>query len=827
MAVLEKFMTEYAVNPIGIDKQNPIFSWLYSGKNPQKSYRITVSSSVDNALIWDSGIVYSDNACTAVYGGKALNSRTKYNVFCVVTDNNGDSYESCDNWFETSISETEWKGDWVSVHVNFQGGTLLFRKLFDVPTDKKILRARCYVAGVGYNELFINGKKSGNTMLSPSVTEYSKRVCYSVYNLDSDFKSGSNVIGVELGYGWFGSRKLLLQLYIEYSDGTLYEDHTAPGFGWWAGGSATINNSIYGGETYDARLEDVYPNNWSSSEYVPTWENGWMYTIHTAAPNGKLEAEYVEPIRICDEYAEKTRANMGGGVFVTDFGQNLAGWAEITVKGERGAVVTLKFGELIDKNGYVNRLNLRSAACIDKYILKGDGIEKFSPRFTYHGFRYMQTEIEGKAELISCKALHVHTDVKTSGEFSCSDEKLNQLHKNAFITEQNNEHSILTDCPQRDERFGWLNDLGSRLYQTVYNFKMERFFDKFAVDIAHTMRKDGAIADTAPYYTGGIPADPVCIAFLMMPLYEYRYYGNPRVCKDLYTELKAWTDFLLSHSSGYIMDYSYYADWVPPYVDIQSDKLYVSTVYLYWHLKMFSAIAKISGFEKQSKEYLEHANNCAKAINDKYFDEKTFNYVNGTQAENALAVSLEIAPEKFRAKIAENIYNDAVKRNHHCTCGNIGYRHMFYVLGEYGYADEVVKILENPEYPGWGFMLKNGATTVWERWESEMSNEMDSFDHPMFGSYDAFFYAYIGGITVEKDAYACDKVRIKPAFVKSLNHAYCSYDTVRGKIIVSWKRESGKILLHAEIPSTITAKIILGDSENQVVGGVYDYTINK
>lgn len=826
------FRTEYQTRPLGIDCEKPHFSWQYSEEfQGARSYRICVASS-EAALsgspdMWDSGEIPSDESIGIEYNGKPLRSHSRYYVRLCVTGLSGESTEIVD-WFETALYHIEdWKGKWVGIPVNFNGGTLLFRKQIDIPEGKTIARARAYICGLGYHEFFVNGEKAGTSVLNPSVTEYEKRVEYCVYDM-KPLHAGANVIGVEIGYGWFGSRKMLAQLYVEYTDGTYFEDHSGPAYGWWVGGSPTIANGIYEGETYDARIEKKYPLNWATVDYEPTWANGWMYTIYAAAPRGKLVAQSIEPIRKCAEFAEVSRKNKGNGITVSDMGVNFAGWVRICVKGERGASVTLKFGEQLDAEGYVNQLNLRSAKCMDRYILKGEGEEVFAPRFTYHGFRYVQCETEGKVELLTITGEHVHTDAPVVGTFECSDRVLNRLHYNAVLTEQSNEHSILTDCPQRDERFGWLNDLGSRIYQSVYNVDLARFMPKFIRDIADTETDKGEIADTAPYYTGGVPADPVCVIFLLLATYSYRYYGNASVAKEHYEKLKAWVEYLKSRSDGYIMDYYYYGDWVLPFPQtVMPDNIYVSTVYLYWHLKEMAKIARIAGNEEDAARYAAEAEESKKAINAKYFDPSSRNYSRGTQTENALAVSLGICEEKYRAEVAGNVYKDVVSRNHHCTGGNIGYRHIFYVLAEYGYTDEAIAVLKNPEYPGWGFMIAKDAGSVWERWEYDMTNEMHSYNHPMFGSYDAFFYKFLGGIDVCENAFGADRISIAPVFAKSVDRVKVTYRTVRGLVVSAWERKGNTLSLHVEIPPQTTAYLTFAGEEKTLSSGKYDFEINE
>lgn len=825
------FKTEYRSNPLGIDNKKPRFSWQFSENAEIESYRITVygdekSVKENNPDVWDSEWLPFKDVFEIEYNGAPLKSHSRYFVTAEVKDKAGKIYSGDVETFETALFDIEdWKGKWVAIPVNFNGGTLLFRKKITLPTDKKIKRARAYICGIGYHEFFLNGKKIGDEVLNPSVTEYAERVEYCVYPMD-DLLPGDNVVGAELGYGWFGARKLNAQFYVEFEDGTYFEDHSGPGNGWWVGGSPTIENGIYSGEVYDARIEGKYPLNWATLDYEPTWANGWMYTIVTAAPKGKLEVQSINPIKVMRTFPEKSRTDMGGNVFVSDMGVNFAGWVRIKVKGERGAAVTLKFGEQLDGKGYVNQLNLRSARCSDKYILKGEGVEEYAPRFTYHGFRFVQCEIEGNAELIEITGEHVHSSCETVGSFACSDETLNRLHEIAVLTEQNNEHSILTDCPQRDERFGWLNDLGSRVYQTIYNIDMSRFFPKFTRDITHSQTAKGEIADTVPFYTGGVPADPVCVIYLLMATYCYRYYGDKSVCENEYEHLKAWVEYLKSRSADYIMDYYYYGDWVLPYPDkVQPDNIFVSTTYLHWHLKEMKKIAEIVGNKEDIKLYEKDIELSRKAINAKYFDEKTCNYSRGTQSENAIALSLGICEEKYVEKVAKNIHTDVVERNYHCTSGNVGYRHVFYMLAKYGYAEDVIKILTNPEYPGWGYMIANGATSVWERWEYGMTNEMHSFNHPMFGSYDAFLYKFLGGIDVDETAFGANKILIEPIFVKDVDYVKTSYKTVRGLVKSEWKRNGKEIEVHLEVPPFTVASFISNSGKKEFSAGEYNFKI--
>ena len=797
-----------------------IFSWVYEQDSSlkQQSYRIVVSSSDEhNGDYWDTKEVISDKQTNIVYGGREIPSRHDVFVKLITTNQNGEQAEIT-NHFETTLKDEEWKGKWVSIPNNFNGGTLFFRKKLNLEKGKKIKKARAYIIGLGYHEFYVNTKKIGKALLAPALTDFKQTLLYKAYDFtDALSCDEDNVVGIELGYGWLGNRKMLVQMYIEYEDGTEYEDHSTCGFYWWASGSPTIENGIYSGETYDARLEKLTAPHWTSRDFEPAWDNGWMYTILVQGEIGKKTLQSIPDIEHLGDFPGVIFKKFSKNDIVYDFKQNLAGWARIKVKGQEGASITLKYAEGVTKDGHANQLNLRSAKCSDKYILKGKGVEEWAPRFTYHGFQYVEAIIEGEAEIIEIIGEHIHTNLRETGQFSCSDPIINQLHHMSKITEANNIHSIFTDCPQRDERFGWLNDLSARIFQQTYNFDCASMYHKVSNDINQTMTEEGAIADTAPFYTGAQPADTSCISFLLLPLYAYRIYGDKELVIKQYPHCKRWVDYLLTRQTDFVMDYYYYADWVNPdkLEDSFSDCIFVSSMFLNWHLKVLAELADIAGEKIDAMKYAKLARESDKSLNEKYYHEEGY-YSKNRQTENAMAISLGICPEENKRKVVQNIVENIMKNNYHLTCGNQGYRHVFYVLCEYGYIDLALKALKNPEYPGWGFMVANGATTVWERWELEMFNIMDSFDHPMFGSYDAMFYRYLAGIDIEH--LHENVINIHPRICNSVNEVNCSFDSIKGKIAVNWKRSENCIEYEVIIPSNTKANLIFDGSEMELNG---------
>lgn len=825
MIRLCRVIVDHAKTPFAVGCDFPSVTWQAEGEK-QTSFRICVAKTRDKAIngqfdVFDSGV--TEDGETLGHGiGTELESNTVYYVSVTVYGEKGGEDSSLVR-FRTELSAKDWKGHWTFMPLNSVGGSSLYRRNIFLPDAPAEAFAAC--AGIGCHELFVNGKKADDRLFSPANSDYEKRIYYTVYELTGQLVAGENAIGVELAPWWYGSKKLVFQLYVTLKNGMTLEFHSSAGDGWWERGGAVKECSVYDGEFCDGRTADEFLPHWASAEYRAGIESKWVLPIVSRGDASLLVPERIDPVRVCGRLDPVSHHAAENGV-VYDFGANIAGRVCVTVRGERGAGIVLIHGERLTADGDPNTLNLRSAKATDRYILKGtEGGETYFPRFTYHGFQYVKIITKGNVRVENVVAEHLHSDVDLVGGFSCSDDSLNYLHEIAVRTEQNNQFGVLTDCPQRDERFGWLNDLGARLYQTVYNFDMSRFFPKVVADISDGQLPDGGIGDTAPYYVGGRPADPVCVAYLLMPYYCHRFYGDDSLLKREYENLKRWVGFLLSKTENGIMTYSYYGDWVfPTCFGKPADKFFISTISLFWHLKIMRRIAEIAGKKEDETYYAEKAEEIKAAINGTYYDPHGKTYANGTQTENSMSLTLGIAPEKDRAAIAENVVKDVIAKGYHSSCGNVGYRHLFYVLGEFGYISEALAILKNKEYPGWGFMVENGATSVWERWESEMSDEMDSFDHPMFGSYDAFFYAFLGGIRIDADAFGCDRVTIRPRMPAEIDFVNCSLKTVRGKIVSRWKREGGKTVCHVEIPYGTTAEFSVGSFRRSLPGGCYDFT---
>ncbi len=480
MLTITDLRCEYMVNPLGIDAAYPRLSWMLKGEGRnqrQEAYQIRAATTRegldDNGLpdLWDSGKVES-NAILVEYGGRRLGSGERCCWQVRVWDNNnaqpGPYSEPA--FFEMGLlSSEDWHAGWIGFPGAWPGKALYFRH--DFRLEKPIRRARLYMAGLGWSELRINGQRVNDRVLDPPQSNYSKRVLYTTDVVEDFLRQGNNTLGVICGNGWYGTPRLLLQLIIEYQDGTLGQIFTQTSWPepWWVFSGPIQENSVYDGELYDARLEIA---DWDSPDVPPS--HG-LVAASTDGPAGKLVAASLEPIKVVESLRAKNVSQPKPGIFIFDLGQNIAGWARLRVHGPAGTRITLKFAETLHLDGTVNQENLRGARATDVYILKGQGEETWEPRFTYHGFRYIQVEgYPGEPNADHIQGRFVRSAVEVTGYFDCSNELINQIHQMVRQTEAANLHSLPTDCPQRDERMGWLNDMAARTEEAIYNFNLVR-----------------------------------------------------------------------------------------------------------------------------------------------------------------------------------------------------------------------------------------------------------------------------------------------------------------------------------------------------------------
>lgn len=795
----ENLRCEYLENPIGIDSEKPRFSWMLKHSErgqAQTAYQLIVSSDplAETADIWDSNKVASDQSLHVVFDGRPLESdRTYYWKVRYWDSQDVPSPYSRVATFDTGLLDpADWEGEWI-------GGKNQLRKEFVI--DGKIKRGRIHVCGLGYYELRLNGQKVGQNVLDPGYTTYEKRILYSSYDVTHMLRNGNNALGVMLGKGWSKVRLLMCQLNIELQGGgkiTVSSDTS-----WKQTDGPIVQDSIYNGEVYDARLE------------TPGWDrpgfddSTWTAVETGIVPKGKLSAQMIPPIRVMDTIVPLKMTNPQKGVIVFDMGQNFSGWVRLRLSGPRGTEVRLRHAELIYANGMINQENLRSARAEDVYILKGEGVETYTPRFTYHGFRYVElTGFPGVPTLETIRGEVVHTGVEQVGNFSCSKSILNQLQRLIIWGQKTNLHSIPTDCNQRDERMGWLGDAHLTAEPAMMNFDMGAFYTKFIRDIRDVQDKDGALTDTVPHIWGQRPADPAWgTAYPLLCWYMYRYYGDRPLLESQYEGVKNYVEFLRSKANNDLLRYSHYGDWV---AIEKTPGDFVSSFYYYYDVVILVKMAEVLGYDAEIKTYKELADKIKKAIHRKYFDSETKNYANGTQTANTLPLYQDIVPEEEMGAVFGNLRNDILyKNNTHLTTGIIGTKYLMEVLTKFNASDLAYDLASQTSYPSWGYMIANGATTLWELWQFKTGPSMNSHNHPMFGSIGSWFYQTLAGIDQQNDSSGFQNILIRPRMVRDLEYAAGTIFTPRGKVTSSWIKADRSISLDVTIPVNAQAEIHL------------------
>ncbi len=850
-------LCEYMTEALGIDVLLPRFSWntdLVERGQFQKAYQILVASIVENldkdyGDMWDSGRIESNQSVNVIYSGKKLKSEQicYWKVRIWDKDEKATSYSNISKFEVSLLRPEDWQAEWIgSDDKEANGVAPLFRKEFTL--KKNIKRARVYISGLGYYELRINGKKVGDNILDPGWTEYSKRILYITYAVEDYLKEGSNVIGVILGngqfnlsldhigmfkksmredkaYGIYGPPRMILQMSIEFEDGSKTNILSQHSSGWSVANGPIIENSIFNGETYDARLEK---KGWDTQDYTMDPKE-WKPPVKKKEPGGILKSQLMEPIKVVEEIKSLQLTNPKSGIYVFDLGQNFAGWTRLKVSGQRGTKVSMKFAEVIYDDGTVNQENLRTARAMDTYILKGDQEEVYEPRFTYHGFRYVQIEgFPGEPKLDSIVGKVVRSSVEQIGEFHCGNDLLNKIYNMIYWSEASNLHSVPTDCCQRDERLGWLDDMTIRAEGAMYIFNMSRFYAKFLNDIEDAIDLEtGAIADTAPYRYGKRPADPVSSTFIIIPWLLYLHYSDKRVLEQHYKSMKGWIDFLTSVSEEYIIPYSYYGDWAQPIKESVAGSIgdgavsattpgeFMSTGYYYLNAIIMHNVARVLEKNSDESKYSSLADKIKIAFNNKFLNNNTNQYSTGSQACNAFSLYLGLVPDKNKQGVIDNlIKNIEEKHKWHISTGIHTTKYLIDALTDLGYVDIIYKIATQTTYPSWGFQIENGATASWERWELMTGSEMNSHNQGFGALINTWFFKGLAGINAEWNNSAANKFIIKPHVVKDLGYVNTSLKTIRGLVASNWKIEDNSLTLDVIVPFNSMAKVFIPKLHN-------------
>lgn len=825
---------EYAV----ADTEFPVFTWgcenLSEDECYQNGYRIIVF--YNNEILWDSG--YSkDLNMRCVYSGKALPSGAIVEWKLQLTDNMGNVTKFVYSYFKTVCFDALC-GEWIKTSFDCHNSVVNFKKEFELSQMPE--RAVMYYCGLGLSKPYINGLETDNYRLQPAFTNYKKQAQYVTIPLDvSMFKCGLNEVRIAVAGGWrknYGkylenmssNRSIefmgdiclwaMLVLYNKSGRRKIYSTDLS-----WSCAVGNITYShLFNGEVFD---ETAQRNKWEK------------VCISDFSPN-TLVPQCIEPVCVKREI-KPVCSYLKNGIRIYDFGENLAGVVHLRAKGfGKNVCFIMHHAEEINDSGELFTDTLRSAEAMDKYIcIDGECNVDFTPMFTYHGFRFVSLEIQGDFEgEIDLTALSFYTDIDTDSHFYCGNQIMNEIYRAALRTERCNIHSIASDCPQRDERMAWMNDATVRFMSMPYNFNIPRLFEKIADDISNEQSDDGALTCTAPFVFGERPADPVCSAYLIAVYEYYKFTGDDRLIRKHYDSMANWNRCLKSYTHNGIVNYSYYGDWAGPadccystatignsdvlkteeYDPGAANSMYlsgemISTAVYYMNLTLMEVFAQI--ISKDATEFTVEKERVQRAYIEKWFDAETVSIGNNSQGECAISLYVGILPKEYENEIAKKMAMAVTNSGTRITTGNITTPILFDMLTKYGYTDIAWSLITSTTYPSIGYMIENGATTIWERFELKKESGMNSHNHPMYGAMIGWLYRSMAGFKVIEPA---KNYVLKPCIPEDLKYFEMKIPILAGSIYIKYENKYGMEVLFVNIPAGIKVTVDFRGKEKEM-----------
>lgn len=855
---------EYKTNPLGIESLKPKLSWQMQSdarNTMQTAYRVLVAGDAtklagNNADIWDSGKVPSGTSLQVSCSGKSMQAAKTYYWKVMVWDNHGkaSAWSNIASWQMGLLTKADWHGaDWIaydrlpdsSAIVPFFHGKgpkklgaandvlPLIRKAFNV--DAKLKKATLYICGLGHFELSLNGKKVGDHFLDAGWTKYDKQALYVPFDVTSQLLAGKNTIGVMLGNGFyyiprdrryrkltggFGYPKMICRLMLEYDNGKV-ENLVSDG-SWKTAPSPVTFSSIYGGEDYNANLEQP---GWNTNNFDDLkWRN-----VVKVDGIPELNAQMAEPLKIMQALKTQSKKQLANGAWIYDLGQNFSGISAISVQGKKGDTVRIIPSELVNEDGSANQKASGGPHYYD-YVLKGNGVETWHPLFTYYGFRYLQvqgavpqgeTNASKRPVIVDIKGLHTRNSAETVGNFACSNELFNKTFKLIDWAMKSNMASVFTDCPHR-EKLGWLEEahlVGSSLH---YNYDIVGLARKCINDMRISQTEDGLIPEISPEYVKfdepfrdspewGSNA-------VILPWYVYQWYGDKEVLAQNYDMIKRYLVYLDKKSQNHLL-FQGLGDWYdlgpnPPGVSQLTPQGITATSLYYYDLDIAGKIATLLGKNDDAASYKKLAAEVKQAYNQKFFNADTKQYGTGSQAANAMSVYAGLVEPQYKKAVVNNIVKDIRDRGNALTAGDIGYRYLLRVLDDEGRSDVIYDMNSRADVPGYGYQLAHGATALTESWAALPSV---SNNHFMLGHLMEWFYSGLAGIRPADDAIAFNKIEIRPETVGNVTWAKANYKSPYGNISSSWEKGRGQFNLEVSIPANTTASIFLPVKNNATI----------
>lgn len=692
---------------------------------------------------------------------------------------------------------------------------------------KPIVKARVFATALGLYELSLNGQRVGDDEFAPGWTDYRKRVRYQVFDVTNLLRQRSNTIGAVVAPGWFSGRcglfharkfygdnpALLVQLELTYTDGST--ERIVSDGSWQRHDGPLLAADIMDGEMYDARTEI---ERWCEAAS----DEGWT-PVRVRDESRVLEASVDRPVRVLQELKSKSVHQTKTGTWIFDVGQNMVGVARLKVREKPGTVITIRHGELLNPDGTLYTANLRGAAAVDTYVCKGDSVEEWRPRFTFHGFRYVEVAgLTNKPDASTITGVVLGSDLTPTGQFECSDSRLNQLQSNIQWGLRGNYFSVPTDCPQRDERMGWMADAQVFLPTAAFNADLSPFMTKWLVDVSDAQREDGAHSDVAPVMKGLTYGTPAWAdAGTIVPLAMYETYGDTRILERHIDSMKRWVDWCNAHSTNLIRDKDRgndYGDWLSINADTPKDL--IGTAYFARSTEIVAKALRVLRRDAEAQTYESLHAKIRDAFVARYVDSEG-RMAGNTQCGYVLVLKFELMPEHLREKAAGHLVADIKAKDWHISTGFVGVSMLLPVLEEAGYADVAYRLLQQDTFPSWLYSVKQGATTIWERWDGATEKGphpdigMNSFNHYALGSCGEWLFAGVAGIRADEPGFT--RIAIRPNVTQSLTWAKGTYQSVRGEVSSRWEVREGQLSLHVKVPVNTTATVHIPHEENAQV----------
>ncbi|WP_232009268.1 glycoside hydrolase family 78 protein [Mucilaginibacter mallensis] len=845
---VQHLQCEMLNNPQGIGAITPRLSWQIKSDQRniiQTAYQIIVSSSPQKLALnlgdlWDSHKVISDRSIMINYAGKLLASRTAcYWKVKVWTSKEESGWSQPALWSVGLLNAADWKAKWIGYEYGFPWDSVskfsrlsarYYRKQFQ--TTQQVKKAVVYIVGLGHYELYINGKPVGDQVLAEAPTDYTQSVLYNTFDVTTDIQQGENVIGTVLGNGRFftmrpkykpnkikefGFPRMLLQLELTYQDGSKKVITSDDSWKFTADGPIRTNNE-YDGEEYDAIKELV---GWNVTGYD---DSKWLKPELVESPGGKVEAQMNEPIKIVDTIHPISIKQLKRGIWIMDMGQNMAGWVQMKVQGKRGDKVTLRFAETLKEDSDLYIANLRDAKVTDVYTLKGGGEEAWHPVFVYHGFRYVQiTGYPGAPTVNDFIGQVVSDGMANTGHFETSNPLINQIYHNAYWGILSDYKGMPVDCPQRNERMPWLGDRAIGSLGESFVFNNENLYAKWLNDIEQAQKPDGSIPDVAPaywnYYSDNMtwPGTYILIADML-----YNQFDDKGPIEKHYPSMKKWLGYMRQkYDKDNLMTKDKYGDWcVPPESpelihsrdsSRNTNGILIATAYYYHMLLLMQHFAQILNRPADAQQFAAQAMQTKNAFKQKFLDKKTFQYDNNTVTANLLPLYFGMVPAEDRKAVFNNIVDKiTIDAKSHISTGVIGTQWLMRGLTDFGRPDIAYHIAANDDYPSWGYMVKRGATTIWELWNGDTAAPaMNSRNHIMLlGDLIAWFYQDLGGIKADEPGFKT--IIMKPSIaINRLDNVNASYNTPYGLVKSDWKKQAGHFDWAITIPANSKAIVYL------------------